>query len=93
MSEEFPESEVARYWNANADAWAREVRQGHDVARERLNNPAFLAFVGDVSGQTILDVGCGEGLPAARSGRPRGGATGEAGGQPPAGARSATSAL
>jgi SAM-dependent methyltransferase len=61
MSEEFPESEVARYWNRNADAWMREVRQGHDIAREFHNNPAFLGFIGDLSGQDVLDAGCGEG--------------------------------
>lgn len=57
----FSEDDVARYWNDNAPAWAREVRQGHDVAREWLNNPAFLDFVGDLRGRQVLDAGCGEG--------------------------------
>jgi phosphate uptake regulator len=35
---EFSLEDVARYWDDNAAAWAREVRQGHDVARELLNN-------------------------------------------------------
>src|SRR5215813_12058318 len=49
MSEpEITEDDVARYWDVNAGPWAEEVRQGHDVAREWLNNPAFLAFVGDL---------------------------------------------
>ena len=62
MSEpEITEADVARYWDANAGPWAAEVRQGHDVAREWLNNPAFLAFVGDLRGQEVLDAGCGEG--------------------------------
>lgn len=52
MSEpEFSLDEVARYWDDNAAAWAREVRQGHDIARELLNNPAFLALVGDLRGR------------------------------------------
>ena len=55
------EADVARYWNDNADGWAAEVRQGHDVAREWLNNPEFLPFVGDVRGRRVLDAGCGEG--------------------------------
>ncbi len=59
--EPFSEGEVARYWNDNAAAWAAAVRAGRDVAREWLNNPAFLAFVGDLSGQRVLDAGCGEG--------------------------------
>src|SRR5215472_9816185 len=62
MSEpEITEDDVARYWDANAGPWADEVRQGHDVAREWLNNPAFLAFVGDLRGRDVLDAGCGEG--------------------------------
>jgi len=62
MSErDFSEQDVAGYWNANAEAWAREVRQGHDVARERLNNPAFLQLLGDLRGRDVLDAGCGEG--------------------------------
>jgi 2-polyprenyl-3-methyl-5-hydroxy-6-metoxy-1,4-benzoquinol methylase len=57
----FSEDEVARYWNENAPGWAAEVRSGHDVAREWLNNPAFLAFIGDLRGRRVLDAGCGEG--------------------------------
>jgi hypothetical protein len=37
MSDGFSDDEVARYWNANATAWAGEVRRGADVAREWLN--------------------------------------------------------
>jgi len=45
---DFSLEDVARYWDDNAAAWAREVRQGHDVAREFMNNPAFLALIGDL---------------------------------------------
>ena len=48
---ELSDADVARYWNANADGCAAEVRQGHDVAREWLNNPEFLPFIGDVRGR------------------------------------------
>ena len=58
---EFSLEDVARYWDDNAAAWAREVRQGHDVAREFLNNPAFLALIGDLRGRQVLDAGCGDG--------------------------------
>jgi SAM-dependent methyltransferase len=58
---EFSEEDVARYWNENAEGWSREVREGHDIARELLNNPAFLEFVGDLRGKQVLDAGCGEG--------------------------------
>ena len=62
MSEHgFSEDDVARYWNDNATSWAQEVRKGNDVAREWLNNPAFLNFIGDLRGRRVLDAGCGEG--------------------------------
>ncbi len=34
---------------------------GWDVCRDYYNNPAFLRFVGDLKGKTVLDAGCGEG--------------------------------
>ena len=61
MNDDFSVEDVARYWDENAAGWAEQVRRGADVAREWLNNPAFLAFVGDVRGQRVLDAGCGEG--------------------------------
>ncbi len=61
MNDDFSVEDVARYWDANAAAWAEQVRRGADVAREWLNNPAFLTFVGDLRGQRVLDAGCGEG--------------------------------
>ncbi|HYS93305.1 MAG TPA: methyltransferase domain-containing protein, partial [Candidatus Acidoferrales bacterium] len=57
----FSEEDVARYWDDNARSWATEVRQGHDIAREFLNNPAFLTFIGELEGRRVLDAGCGEG--------------------------------
>src|SRR5215831_2156327 len=58
---EFSEEDVARYWNDNAASWAEQVRRGEDIAREWLNNPSFLGFIGDLSGKDVLDAGCGEG--------------------------------
>jgi 2-polyprenyl-3-methyl-5-hydroxy-6-metoxy-1,4-benzoquinol methylase len=55
------EAEVARYWDDNAASWAEQVRRGADVAREWLNNPAFLPFLGDLRDLRVLDAGCGEG--------------------------------
>ena len=55
------DEDVARYWDENAASWAEQVRAGRDIARELLNNPAFLAFIGDLAGHDVLDAGCGEG--------------------------------
>jgi ubiquinone/menaquinone biosynthesis C-methylase UbiE len=56
-----PEQQVARCWDDNANIWADHVRQGWDAYREHFNNPAFFEFIGDLSGKTVLDAGCGEG--------------------------------
>jgi SAM-dependent methyltransferase len=55
------DAKTAEYWDANADVWADQVRRGWDAYREVFNNPAFLRFMGDLSGQRVLDAGCGEG--------------------------------
>jgi ubiquinone/menaquinone biosynthesis C-methylase UbiE len=52
---------VAGYWEANAENWTRFSRAGHDVYRDVLNTPAFLAMLPPVSGLAGLDIGCGEG--------------------------------
>lgn len=55
------ETEVARHWDKNADLWADHVARGWDLYREYLNNPAFIKLIGNIKGQKVLDVGCGEG--------------------------------
>src|SRR5690349_5224217 len=54
-------AEVAEMWEANAETWTRHARTGHDVYRDALNTPAFLAMLPPMSGLHGLDVGCGEG--------------------------------
>jgi SAM-dependent methyltransferase len=54
-------SEVARYWEANAETWTRHARAGYDVYRDGLNTPAFLRMLPNVQGLSGLDIGCGEG--------------------------------
>ncbi|MGJ7507371.1 class I SAM-dependent methyltransferase [Variovorax sp. GT1P44] len=54
-------TDVARHWEANADAWTRQARNGFDIFRDALNTPAFLAQLPSVEGLQGLDVGCGEG--------------------------------
>jgi ubiquinone/menaquinone biosynthesis C-methylase UbiE len=53
--------EVGRFWNANAEAWTKLARAGHDLYRDHLNTPAFFAMLPDVKGLLGLDIGCGEG--------------------------------
>ena len=62
--QEFSDDDVARYWNDNAASWAEQVRNHQDIAREFHNNPAFVAFLGDLDGRDVLDAGCGEGYNA-----------------------------
>ncbi|WP_136658756.1 class I SAM-dependent methyltransferase [Nitratireductor sp. XY-223] len=53
--------DVAVHWEGNAETWTRTTRAGHDVYRDALNTPAFLAMLPPVEGLKGLDVGCGEG--------------------------------
>ena len=53
--------DVARMWDANAEAWTVLSRAGYDQCRDLFNTPAFLAMLPDVSGRRGIDIGCGEG--------------------------------
>jgi ubiquinone/menaquinone biosynthesis C-methylase UbiE len=53
--------QVERYWNENADLWAKLTRAGYDVYRDYLNTPAFFRMLPEVGGLSGLDIGCGEG--------------------------------
>lgn len=55
------DTEVARYWEANAEAWTALSRTGCDRHRDLFNTPQFLAILPDVAGLEGLDIGCGEG--------------------------------
>lgn len=55
------DAEVARAWDDNAAQWVRHVRAGWDRYREDFNNPMFLAFLPDLAGRDVIDLGCGEG--------------------------------
>ena len=55
------EDEVAAAWDANAATWVAHVRAGYDRYRELFTLPAFLAFVPDLAGLEVIDLGCGEG--------------------------------
>ena len=53
--------EAGRFWEGNADVWAKLARAGYDVYRDYLNTPAFFMMLPDVAGLAGLDIGCGEG--------------------------------
>ena len=52
---------VKKEWNDAAESWADFVRKGKDYYRDELNNPATFELIGDVRGQLVLDLACGEG--------------------------------
>ncbi len=54
-------SEVAKFWESNAETWTSHVRAGYDIYRDALNTPAFLAMLPPVKSLSGLDIGCGEG--------------------------------
>src|SRR5262249_62006445 len=53
--------EVGKYWEGNAEVWARLSRQGYNASRDEITMPAFLALLPEVAGLSGLDIGCGEG--------------------------------
>lgn len=61
MTDQSEERRVAKAWDGNAQAWAEDVRAGHDKYREIYTWPAFRAFLPEIASLEILDLGCGEG--------------------------------
>jgi 2-polyprenyl-3-methyl-5-hydroxy-6-metoxy-1,4-benzoquinol methylase len=56
------EAEVRRLWDSNAATWSGGVRRGEDNFRRLFHDPFFYPLLGDVAGQSLLDLGCGEGI-------------------------------
>ena len=50
-----------KQWNDASESWADFVKQGKDYYRDCLNNPAAFRLIGNVKGQLVLDLACGEG--------------------------------
>lgn len=48
-------------WDKASESWVDFVRKGKDYYRDELNNPAIFKLIGDVKGQLVLDLACGEG--------------------------------
>ena len=63
-------------WSASTAAWLRFQDDGMDVSRTKLLDEIMLRLAGDVGGQRVADVGCGEGrfmrMLTARGARPIG---------------------
>ncbi len=55
-----PTDDPSGGWNTSASAWIRFVDEG-DVNRTHLLDPIMLELCGDMQGQRVLDIGCGEG--------------------------------
>jgi SAM-dependent methyltransferase len=54
------ELELDGGWTAAADGWINLIDE-HELNRELLLDPVMLHLCGDVTGQSVLDLGCGEG--------------------------------
>ena len=52
---------ISEQWDNAAESWVDFVRKGKDYYRDELNNPAFFSLLGNVRGQLVLDLACGEG--------------------------------
>ena len=55
------ESQLARSWRANADAWTDAVRGQRIASRRAGTDAAIVAAVTQTGAQRVLDLGCGEG--------------------------------
>ena len=55
------EATAHRLWNDSADAFNEFVETGLDYYRTELHGPALREACGDVGGQRVLDLGCGQG--------------------------------
>lgn len=56
-----PSEMLARAWEANADLWARAVREQRIASRTAGADAAVVAAIVERRAQRVLDLGCGEG--------------------------------
>jgi 2-polyprenyl-3-methyl-5-hydroxy-6-metoxy-1,4-benzoquinol methylase len=57
----FTDDEIQANWNTNADRWDAGYDDDGDRNRRYQSDEPMLALLGDVEGQRVLDVGCGNG--------------------------------
>ncbi|MFB6225216.1 MAG: trans-aconitate 2-methyltransferase, partial [Candidatus Paceibacteria bacterium] len=48
-------------YNDHAEQWAKVMREGENVAHEYLEKPAMYKRIPDLTGKTVLSIGCGSG--------------------------------
>lgn len=48
-------------WDINASFWVQIIREHRDKYRNELTDPTIMKAIGEPSGLTVLDAGCGEG--------------------------------
>jgi ubiquinone/menaquinone biosynthesis C-methylase UbiE len=59
--QDFTDADIQASWNLNADRWDAGYDQDGDRNRRYQSDEPMLALLGDVEGQRVLDVGCGNG--------------------------------
>lgn len=59
--QDFTDAEIQANWNDNADRWDAAYDQDGDRNRRYQSDEPMLELLGDVKGQRVLDVGCGNG--------------------------------
>jgi ubiquinone/menaquinone biosynthesis C-methylase UbiE len=52
---------LPNYWDESAAVWTELSRQGFNIYADLINTPALLEFLPDITGQSGIDLGCGEG--------------------------------
>ena len=58
---EITNEEAIKAWSSTPPEWAEQFGDEGDTTRQYLLNPVLFALLGEVSGQHILDAGCGQG--------------------------------
>lgn len=53
---------IQQRWDDNAQVWGQVTQQGLDAFRNEMLDPAVLAMIGPLDGQTVLDAGCADGF-------------------------------
>ncbi|WP_167529447.1 class I SAM-dependent methyltransferase [Bradyrhizobium macuxiense] len=54
-------SDVENAWNRNADVWDQGIAEKGDETRIYITDCSVFAFIGNVAGKDIVDLGCGNG--------------------------------